>query len=228
MSVPDELDTAAGFHRFYGMVTQYYGGVYWGLLWPFRKNDDIHTELAFSRDGFRFERLPDRPQLVGLGPNGAWDDGMVFGCAPWVEMGDEWWIYYAGADGPHESRERSTKIGVAKIRKEGLVAMQAPERGGALVTRKLRWPGGDLVVNVDAGEGEFKVRVSDERRHVIDGFDYDDCETFAGDTTGHVVRWKDRRIADLAGQTIRLEFFLRKALMYTFHATGGAAPATEN
>jgi hypothetical protein len=222
--LPDELDAREGFDSFYGMPITIYGGVWWGFLWPFKTNTDIHTELAYSRDGERFERLPDRPKLIERGPQGAWDDGMVFGGYQWIEVGDEWWMYYAGWDGPHETRDRKPGIGLVRLRREGFISMRGPPGGGVIVTRPLLWPGGKLLVNADASGGELKVRVSDGRRKVLPGFDYADCQPIQADGVRCEVAWKNGSIDSLAGQTVRLEFFLRAADLYTFRATGPEAP----
>ena len=66
----------------------------------------MDSQLATSRDGLDFQRLPDRPKLLEVGPDGAWDHGMVLVYPGWVEVGDEWWLYYAGWDGPHVRQER--------------------------------------------------------------------------------------------------------------------------
>jgi len=226
--VPDNLDSGKKLNFFYGMPTRYYAGLYWGFLWPFKMNTDIDTELAFSRDGVRFQRLPGRPKLIRLGPEGSWDDGMVFGGCRWVEVGDEWWIYYSGFDGPHNSRDRTPGIGLARVRREGLVSLHAPASGGVVCTRRLLWPGGGLLANVDAGGGEFRVRVSDAQRQPIPGFDYTDCAPFSGDGVAHEVTWGKLGAGELAGKVIRLEFLLKNAHLYTFRAAGDgpvAAPS---
>src|SRR5437868_6729678 len=56
--IPDELDLQRGFYRFYGMSVKEYAGIHWGFLWPFKLNTDIVTELAWSRDGWNWQRLP--------------------------------------------------------------------------------------------------------------------------------------------------------------------------
>jgi len=216
--IPDEADAPGHFHFFYGMPTHFHAGVYWGFLWPFKMNTDIYTELAFSRDGMRFERLPTRPRLIDLGPEGAWDCGMTFGATRWVEVGDEWWLYYAGHDGPHNSKKRKAGIGLTKLRKEGFISMRGPKNGGVVCTRKIKWPGGKLIVNADAHEGELKVRVSDAKRKPLPGFDYDDCVAFDGDSVSHEITWKEKSIDSLAGQIIRLEFWLTQADIYTFRS----------
>ena len=111
-------------------------------------------------------------------------------------------------------------MGLAKLRKEGFISIRGPANGGVLCTRKLVWPGGKLVVNADAHEGELNVRVSDEHRKVLPGFDYDDCVTFQGDDVAHEISWQEASIESLAGKLIRLEIFLKNAEIYTFRATG--------
>lgn len=216
--IPDELDLANGFNRFYGMSARVYAGITFGLVWSFKLNTDIWTELAWSRDGLDFERLPARPRLIDLGPADTWDDGMVFGSADWVEVGDEWWFYYAGWDGPHETRERDGAIGLAKLRKEGFVSLRGMRGGGVVATRLLKWPGGKLRLNADAAKGELKVRVSDAARKIIPGFDYTDCEPFTGDATAHEMKWRGQSLDSLAGKELRFEFFLREADLFTFRA----------
>ena len=200
-----------------------YGDIYWGFAEAFKWNTAIEPELTFSRDGFDFQRLPLRSKMIPLGPEGAWDDGMLLSPCGWAEVGDEWWFYYSGWDGPHNVKTappRFGSIGVAKARKEGLVSMRGPADGGIICTRKIRWPGGRLLVNADARQGELRVRIVDEQRKVIPGFGYDDFGTFKGSDVDLEAKWKGGKIESLKGRTIRLEFFLKNADIYTFRATG--------
>ncbi len=216
--IPDESDNDTDRNFFYGMPTRYYAGIYWGFLEPFRMNDFIHSELAWSRDGFHFERLSGRPKLIEYGAEGNWDDEMIFASPSWVEVGDEWWIYYTGWDGPHGTPEREGAVGLATVRKEGLISMRGPAGGGVVATRRLIWPGGDLCINAEASEGEVRVRVSDAMRKPLEGFDYEDGETFSDDSVAHRVRWGNRGMAELKGKEVRFEFYLRDADLYTFRA----------
>lgn len=215
--LPDELDTKNKYHAFYGMPTTVYAGVFFGFLWPFRWNDRIHTELAWSRDGIHFERHPLRPRLVDYGPADSWEDEMVF-ASSWVEVGDEWRIYYAGWDGPHNTPERTGAIGLAPLRKEGFISLRGPKDGGMVCTRVLRWPGGKLLMNAAAKEGQVTVRVSGPDRKMIAGFDHGDCEVFRGDATAAEVAWKGKSIDELKGKPIRLEFFIQNCDLYSFRA----------
>ena len=221
---PDALDAADNFNAFYGMPAKYHAGIYWCMLWVFRFNDNIYTELATSRNGFDFNRAPIRQPLIPLGGKGEWDSYMIFASPDWVEVDDQWWIYYTGWDGPHGTPDRNGAVGLAKVRKEGLISLRGPRGGGVACTRRLRWPGGDLLINADASQGLLHVRVSDERRKPIEGFDHTDCDAFRGDSTAHRVTWKERSLAELKGQTIRLEFFLQDADLYTFKSSHLAPP----
>lgn len=146
---------------------------------------------------------------------------MVFGSIDWIEVGDEWWLYYAGSDGPHESRERTTGIGLATMRKEGFVSLHGAPGGGVVCTKKLLWPGGGLFVNVDAGAGEMRVCVSDESRQVLPGFAFEDGEAFQGDSVAHEVKWGGRSLDEWKGRVVRVEFHLSNAHLYTFRAGWG-------
>ena len=216
--IPDEMDSEKHFNFFYGMPTRQWAGVYWGFLEPFRMNDFIYTELVVGRDGVHFTRLPGRPKLIEWGEGGAWDDTMIFVSPSWVEVGDEWWFYYSGWDGPHGTTDRTGGIGLAKVRKEGLIGMRGPKGGGVACTRQIRWPGGALYVNADATNGLLRVRVSDERRKPIDGFDYTDCEALSGDSVRQEVKWGERSHDELSDRIVRLEFYLQDAELFTFCA----------
>lgn len=219
--IPDEIDAKQRYHFFYGMPTRYRDGVYWGFLEPFRLNDFIYSELAFSRDGIHFTRHPFWTKLIEYGPEGTWDDTMIFASPGWVEVGDEWWIYYSGWDGPHGTAERIGGIGLAKIRKEGFVSLRSPTGGGVVCTRKLIWPGGDLLINANAGDGELRVRVSGENRKVLGGFDYPDCQPLTGRGVRQKVSWKNGNLDRLKGQSIRLEFQMTGQVdLFTFSASG--------
>ena len=148
------------------------------------------------------------------------DDTMIFASPGWVEVGDEWRIYYTGWDGEHGTTDRTGAIGLATMRKEGFYSMRGPKDGGVAATRRLIWPGGDLTINADATGGEIKVRVSDAKRKPIPGYNYDDGETFDGDSTAQIVKWNGKSMADLKGRELRLEFFLKEADLYTFRAAG--------
>jgi len=185
-------------------------------------NDPIHTELVTSRDGIHWRRSPKRVPLIPLGEEGAWDDGMTFGGPHWIEVGDQWWFYYAGHDGGHDSKERKAAIGLATCTKERLIGLHGPENGGGVVvTRLIKWPGGDLFLNAgSAGDSaKLSVRVSDAIREPFEGFDHADCVPFPGDAVRHKVTWKgNRSMAEFGGKVVRLEISLQNVELFTMVA----------
>ena len=220
--MPDERDAELGYNYFMAMPVHRQAGIWWGLLAPFLWNDLYASEIAWSRDGWDFQRLPARQHFIEFGPEGAWDHSMVVCTARWVEVGDEWWFYYAGFDGSHDDpAHRKGAIGLATLRKEGFISQHAPRTGGVVCTRAIRWPGGALSVNADAREGELRVRVSDELRKPARGFNYDDMAAFTGDSVAHEVKWGGRSLDEFKGKVIRLEFLLKEADLFTFCAAEG-------
>lgn len=107
-----------------------------------------------------------------------------------------------------------------KFRKKGFVSFQADATGqrSYVVTRPLKWLGGDLVINADAAGGDVRVRVVDAWRRPIEGFDYDACVPLEGDAVRHGVSWASADLDTLAGTVIRLEFSFQHADLFAFLA----------
>ena len=116
---PDELDPP----RLYGIDVVVCEGVYLGLLQVFNKwglkgylgdpsqADTMDVHLTFSRDGFRWERLANRPVFIPRGVIGSWDGGMIAG-ARMIEYGDEVRFYYSGHSGSHNAAQRTSGTGL--------------------------------------------------------------------------------------------------------------------
>jgi hypothetical protein len=70
----------------------------------------------------------------------------------------------------------------------------------------------------------MRVAITDPLRDPVEGFGFDDGETFAGDATRHRVRWRGRSLDEQQGQFVRLEFELVHADLFGFvAATHGRA-----
>lgn len=217
--LPDEADLG----RFYNMPVFNYGGVYWGFLEQFNEEPElIEVELAFSRDGFNWSRLPTRPRIIPVGAEGTWDDGMTFASDRVIEVGDEWWLYYSAYDGYHNEKIRAGQLGLIRFPKERFVGIKSDPAGkmSYVVTRPLVWPGGDLVINADGSGGSMKVRVTDVNRQVVNGLTWDACEALEQDAIRHTVSWDGGTMAGLKGTLVRLEFAFENADLFTFMAAG--------
>jgi hypothetical protein len=58
----------------------------------------------------------------------------------------------------------------------------------------------------------------------LPGFDYDDCTPLAGDSTRQTVNWRGRKISELVGRDLRLEFFIQNCDLYSFVAQDPRQP----
>ncbi|MBM3889891.1 MAG: hypothetical protein FJ388_12310 [Verrucomicrobia bacterium] len=218
--LPDEVDQKNEITSHMSMKVKLYGGVYFGFLIPYVPKELLWTDLVLSRDGKSFERT--HQPFIPTGAAGAWDSGQAWVTPDWVEVGDEWWITYHGANSaPNVAIPKDTTwgIGLAKIRKEGFVSLRTPDVGGVVITKLLKWPGGDLLVNCDTSQGEMRVRVSNKGRHAFDGFNYSDCVPFTGNSVAHRVKWIDRSLDALKEKEVRFEFYFSKqADLYSFRS----------
>ncbi len=214
----DERDGPGG--QIYGMPTDLYEGVYLGMFWMYREGGDarIDTQLATSRDGEHWLRVADRQTFLPNAPEGNRDDGMSRVVGRFIVRGDTIYLYYSMVNGPHRSakfpmpeRKFPPAIGLATLRRDGFVALQADQDGrpGTLITRPFARPQGRLCVNVDASAGEVAVTPCDEQGEPLAG------------AAAAVVRG-DKKAAEVAlaetapDRPIRLRFDVRGARVYSY------------
>ena len=64
----------------YGMAVSQYEGLYLGLLCSYKKpgNETIDIQLTVSHDNKTWSRVADQATFLPTGPEGSWDDGMIF------------------------------------------------------------------------------------------------------------------------------------------------------
>ncbi|RKX31543.1 MAG: hypothetical protein DRP71_13305, partial [Verrucomicrobia bacterium] len=91
----------------YGMSVTQYESVYVGLLASYKDPGDetIDIQLAVSHDNLGWSRVANQATFLPSGPDGGWDDGMVFAC-PLIRHEDRVIIVYGGWDGPHDTTKR--------------------------------------------------------------------------------------------------------------------------
>lgn len=226
--IPDELDPPC----FYGMPVTRYQGAYFGFLEMFYwhpdrklpKDHSIDVQLAWSRDGIRWERHPERPTFLPTGQVPKFDWGMVL-CQQGVITLDDGRlaVYYSGQARLHHGQMKpdTTCIGLATLRSDGFVSLDAPTVG-YMLTKPLRCPGGRLHVNAKTSSGGcVKIAVRDgngERDgQWLDGWGYGENVPFAGDSTDQEVAWTtEASFGVLKDRSIRLHFWLEEAELYSF------------
>ncbi len=217
--LPDAQDEAIT--EFYGVTPYVRGELYLGFLRVLR--DDLpadpdgpvegigHTEIVTSRDGENWQRhrevFFDRNHAPGT-----WDHAFGW-IAAVAEVGDELYFQYQGRSAGHKVGGRA--IGMAKLRKDGFVSLDAGDAGGFLRTPLVLLDGSRLSLNVNAAGGEVKVQVVDESGQAVPGFAFADCQPVSGDSVRKMVRWR-RPLRVLQGQPVHLEFSLQQAELYSF------------
>jgi hypothetical protein len=180
--------------------------------------------VGFSRDGFHWHR-PMRTPFLGVSERrGDWNWGNVQsvggGC---LIVGDKLWFYYSGRAGSGRlGREKSFwdadgAAGLAFLRRDGFVSMDAGEREASLTTRPVKFSGRHLFVNADASQGRLAVEVLDAQGHVIPPFSIANCTALRADGTRQSVRWAGGAdLASLAGKPVRFRFHLLRGRLYSF------------
>lgn len=182
--------------------------------------------LAYSRDGFHWSR-PDRSPFIPASRRDAWDRGYVQSVGGLcVIQGDQLWFYYTGFQGDASRAKRHWlengmyargSTGVAFLRRDGFVSMDAAKKPGTLTTRPLTFSGRRLFVNLDAPQGELRVEILDAQNHVIEPFSAANCEPITADTTKQVVRWKSGSdLSAVASQPVKFRFHLTNGQLYAF------------
>ena len=164
--------------------------------------------------------------------NKDWDWGTVstvYTPAP-IIVGDEVWMYYTGIDAknwwthtgeppaldPHV-KEPNKGVGLATLRLDGFVSVDADDDEGTLTTKPLVFFGDTLEINANAEGGSITVEALDAEGQVIEGFAVSDCTPITSNSVRHVVKWKDNPDCHLLqARPIRLRFHLKNAKLYAF------------
>ena len=187
------------------------------------------TELkvAYSRDGFYWDRTDRHTFIPAERKAGSWDRGYVQSVGGLCTIvGDQLWFYYIGFEG--NKKKKSTvyekngmhangSTGVAVLRRDGFVSYSAQKEKGTLVTRPVTFTGEYLFVNVNCPNGELKVEVLDADNKVIQGFSANDCKPLTVDSTIAQIRWKNKKdLSTLKSQSVRFKFYLTNGDLYSF------------
>ena len=194
----------------YGMPVSFSSGKYVGLLRSYKLPGDetIDIQLALSADGRKWTRVADMSTFLPLGPEGAWDDGMIF-TAPLLEKDGQAYIYYGGWDGDHDSTTRSSSIGLATFKAGRFAAFVPAGDQGSLISKKVTLDDKPISVNADARRGGFRVILLDENLAELPGYGLQDSLRVNGDDIALAPRWRGGRDAtELTGRSVHLKFVI--------------------
>lgn len=239
---PDELDNLD--ESYYSMCQTRVGDTLIGFVCLFRECENtMHVRLAYSYDGKNWEWANQRQTwLTSSQMSGnQWDSVMTYLGSPPVPVGDEDWIFYAGAKNHHdwfmtghleglnhpEAKDMTNigyHLGLAKMRRDGYCSLStSPHREGILVTRPFFPEGNRIVINAKVEPGGYiDVEARDRNCDPLPGYGRADFDTFTGDSVNHVCTWKGKANAEFHGYH-KLVFYMRKAELYSFQSTDDPA-----
>ena len=215
----DEFDE--GGTQIYGMPINIYEGIYLGMIWIYREGVDgtIDTSLATSRDGIKWQRVLDRQTFLTLGEKDSWEDGMTRISQNFIIHNDQIYMYYGGVNGPHTGskfkqveRKYKSMLGLATLRRDGFVSLDAGKEVGMMLTKPLTLNGNDLYLNVDASRGYVNVAVTDDVGIPLENYS---SERIVGDQLEAKVRFNGSLEA-LEGKEVRLRFQLKDVSLYSY------------
>ena len=215
-----------------------YEGVYFGFIgaYEFLTDDDFsgtpgdletrHEEnivnfyITTSRDAVDWDMswVYASKALIPRGPASTFDkDGIHV--PNLITYNDQHWLFYCGMSERfgHDDPKGVMGIGLATLRLDGFVCLEAREKLGTVVTKPFKLRGIRLRVNVKATDGELNVEVLDADGDPIKGFSGSHAKTYTGiDELRFEPPWAGQDLSELVGEIIQLKFSLRNARLYAF------------
>lgn len=233
----DDLDPDAT--QIYGMPVFPYQGMYIGLPWMYHARffkygeytvDRLHeaqmdsprtadVQLAWSWNMVNWTRPCPRQPFIPLGPEGSWDDSMIFTARAPVEVDGRLFFYYGGFDQPHdEYRGIKGEIGLATLRLDGFCGMSADDEEGWLISRRELFRVPRVIINARTRAGGYvEAEILDRDNKVLPGFSRQECVRFSGDETAHELRWKTGVFPeDVLTRDRKIRFYLRNAEVFSY------------
>jgi hypothetical protein len=183
-------------------------------------------QVAFSRDGFYWDRPCRKPFIAPSRKPGDWQRGYISsagGCC--LIVGDKLHFYYGAFMGdetltnntPWNGMYAHGATGLAILRRDGFASMDAGTGTGTLTTRPVTFSGKYLFVNVNSPEGALRAEVLDENGKAIEPFTLEDCRPIVTDSVRQQITWNGG--SDLSGlkdRAVRFRFELTNGSLYAF------------
>ena len=138
-------------------------------------------------------------------------------------------FYYSGSNAKHwwtwtgdpPKKDPNAKpplqgVGLATLRRDGFVSIEAGPKGGTMTTRPFVFLGDTLELNADARGGSITVEARGSDGKVISGFGRDSSVPITSDNIRHVLAWKGHKdLHQLQGRPIRLTMYLTDASLFS-------------
>ena len=102
------------------------------------------------------------------------------------------------------------------LRLDGFVSVEAPYKGGEMVTKPFKFKGKQLLVNFStSAAGEIAVEIQDAKGNPLNGFSLKDSNPLIGNEIERIVSWHGgTNVSSLQGKPIRLHFVMKDADLY--------------
>ncbi|MCD6322382.1 MAG: hypothetical protein J7L77_05090 [Clostridiales bacterium] len=221
--------------QIYGMQLTYYGAYIMGVVSYY--NTDVNDlrgwgkmqgtmdiGLAYSRGGYCWHENYPTKRLINFSGEGNWDGQMIIPASHIILNDDEMRFYYAGCDHKHEPPYGHQKlcIGVATLRPDGFVYIEAGDETAELFTRNFWLSDTGFEINADASGGEILVELCDGEGKPILGFEKENCIPITKDGLRIPIEWKnnpDQSI--LLNRAVRIKVWATNAKLYSITMING-------
>ena len=102
------------------------------------------------------------------------------------------------------------------LRLDGFASINAPLRGGTVITKPLVFTGAELEINYStSAAGRIQVELQDTAGTPIDGFTLAACDPIYGDHIARTVRWQGSSdLTNLSGSPVKIRFVMEDADLY--------------
>ncbi len=232
--------------QIYALNGWLYEGVHFGLLWCYEWPNDLSeggydTYTRHERDIMSFYILTCRGNemwdtswvyaqrpLIPRGPSGSFDKDWVQASPNIITWQDKHWIYYSGSKERHNiylirdatQTRWQVSIGLATLRLDGFVFLEAKDTPGTVLTRVLIPEGDELQINANALGGSILVEILDAAGQPVPGYGAADCDPITTDSVRQLVTWRGlSRLDGLPTCGTRLRFHMTRAKLYSFQMT---------
>jgi hypothetical protein len=207
--------------QLYGMVPFRYGAGFLGLLEMYDPDiERLDTQLAYSPDGLHWQRVRRREPVLPRGGEGGWDSHWVVPTLNPPLMADNRLIFfYTGGSTKHGSKKRHRRaIGIASLRRDGWVSLEAGRTEGQVVTTvlPLSCPM-QLEVNVSCPTGYCCAEVLYADGTPMEEYSSDPGRLEAVDVIRHRISWEGRTtVSSSADGLCRLRFTLFQGSLFSY------------
>jgi len=221
-------------YQVYHAESGIYAGIYLSIIHIYATESGLcFPMLATSRDGFHYDRY-FREQFIPLGPEGGPDSGMLFARYPEFDGTKLRFLYSATKENHNMNPPYHHTEGVAYLRKDGFVSLDARQHQGTIVTKPFRCPTrdtfpveGTLSIFVNAHvkrNGFLKISVLDQHGEPVNSrykltLDAKHADVITGNRIKSLVSWRgvsDVAMLNIYSRAIRLRFDMKNTSLYSF------------